>query len=69
MVCFRQRQIDVDAGSFTGFALHVNVAVVLFDDAVYRRQSQTAALAFRFGGKEEIENPLDGLLVHSRSSI
>ena len=49
------RQVQLDRGAATGFAVDLHMAAGLAHEAIHHRQSQAAALAFRLGGKERVE--------------
>ena len=50
------RQVDREGGADMHFGLNRHQAVVIFDDRICSRESET--VAFRLGGEVRIENPL-----------
>lgn len=52
------RQKQAKRRALPGFALHLNAAAMLFDDAIDDRQAQARARALGFRGEEWIEDRL-----------
>ena len=50
------RQINPERGSDADFAINVDVAAALLDDAVHHRQPQARSLADAFGGEEGLKD-------------
>ena len=61
------RQIDAHRRAVAGFAVDVDVAVGLLDEAVHHAQAEPGALAFGFGGEERFEDVLHHLAASCRS--
>ena len=67
--CFiRNGQVNLESCPIAGLAVNPDIAVVLFDDAVDRGQSQAGA-ALAFGGKKRFENLFAGFFIHTLSRI
>ena len=62
-------QVDLEGRSLARFAVDVDEAVVLLDDAVDRGQAQAGALAHLLGGEERLEDVVQGLLVHAAAVV
>ena len=50
------RQVDLEDGSHSAFAIGPDESMILFDDAIDRRQPKSGALAEGLGGVEGLEN-------------
>ena len=62
-------QVDLEGRPLPRLAVHVDEAVVLFDDAVNRRQPQAGALADFLGGEEGLEELCQRLFVHAAAVV
>src|ERR1051325_9762366 len=63
------RQVDLEGGPSADFAIHPDIAALLFDDAVARRQPQAGSLAHLFRGEERFENPRQRFLINAMTRI
>src|SRR6185369_95817 len=62
-------QVDGKGGTQTGFAVNVDEAFVLLDDAKYRGEPQTGTLPGPFGGEERLEDAVQRLFVHAATVV
>ena len=66
---FNSRQINLEAGSAVGFAIHPDVAAALFHDSVYRRETKSSSLSFFLRRKEGFENVRLRFGVHTAAIV
>ena len=64
-----QWQVDDDSGSFALFALYVNKAVALLDNAVDGCKAHTRAFTNLLGGKKWLNNMWQKLFINTVSGI
>ena len=64
-----QRKVELEASAFAGRAAGDDGALVLGDDSVDERQSESRALPGGFGGEERIERALEDFLGHSGAVV
>ena len=64
-----RREIDVKGCALVRFALHVQPALMLSDNAEDGGQAQARALAGGFSGEKRFKNPAENLRVHSGSRV
>src|SRR6056297_3121733 len=69
MIALISRQVDPECGALIRFTGNIDEAVVLFDDTVYRSQSQAGAIAGLFGGKKRFKNFAECLLIHAAAVV
>ena len=62
-------KVDLERGAVSRFAVHVDPAAVLLNDAVDHRQAQAGSLARTLRAEERFENPLDGFGVHAGARV
>ena len=63
------RDIDSKGCPFAFRALHGNISLVVFYDAVNRCEAKSRALAFLLRGKERIEDPVQNFLRDAAAGI
>src|SRR5580658_5413126 len=63
------RQINMESGAASYFALHHDVSAALLHDAVHGGEAEAGALTFLLGGEERLENSRLGLLVHAAAGV
>src|SRR6478672_3460930 len=61
--------MDGHPGADTDLARDPHVAAVLLDDAVYHREAEAGAFAYRLGGEERLEHLAHGVLVHPPAAV
>ena len=66
---FNSRQINLEAGSAVGFAIHPDVAAALFHNSVYRRETKSSSLSFFLRRKEGFENVRLRFGVHTAAIV
>src|SRR4029077_2045733 len=62
-------QIDPEGGATPRLAIDPDEALALLDDAVHRREAEPSALPLLLGGKEGVEDPRLGALVHPDAGV
>jgi hypothetical protein len=65
----RARQVDLDRRALAGFAVDLDVAAGLLDEAVDHGEAKPGALAFGLGGKEWLEHLLKRGFIHAGTGI
>ena len=62
-------QVNLEGRAFPWFAVDVDEAVVLLDDAVDRGQPQAGSLPHLLGGEKRFEDLVEGFLVHAAAVV
>ena len=63
------RQAHDELRTHTDLALDLDRALVLSDDAIRDRQSESCVFDYRFGGVERVEQPAQRLRCNARAGI
>src|SRR6266516_5410711 len=63
------RQIDFDDRAFDGFAVDLDVAVRLLDEAIELAQAEAGSLTGHLGREERFKHTFQNILRHSRAGV
>src|SRR6266536_3843750 len=63
------RQIDFDDRAFAGFAVDLDVAVRLLDEAIDLAQAEASSLTVHLGREERFKHTFQNILRHSRAGV
>src|SRR6202140_5894654 len=66
---FDARQINLERGAASFFALHHHVSTTLLHDAVYGREAKPCALALFLGRKERLKDSRLGFFIHAHAGV
>ena len=69
LATFHSREIDTEKAAWRGFAVDMNEAAVLLDDAVGGSETHAAALAALFCGKERFEDAVANFRLHANARV